>query len=103
MSAVGLVGDLLLDIDEVAPGQVLADHGEGLVGRVDVGGFKDVADVHGVAHEGLDPFGRGLLAGDETLGAEDARLSVDAAGERVHGNDMLGFVVPWAVFAPVGG
>lgn len=100
--AQGPVDDLLLDVDEVAPGEVLADHGEGLVGRVDVARLEDVADVHVAADDGLDPVGRRLLAGDEALGAEDARRGVDGAMERVDGNDVLRLVVPGAVLAPIG-
>ena len=96
------VRHLFLHIDEVAPRQVLADHGEGLVLRVDVAGLEDVADVHRVAHHRLDPFGSRLLACDEALGAEDARLGVHGAKERVDGNDVLGLVVPGAVLLPVG-
>lgn len=100
--AQGLVDDLLLDVDEIAPRQILADHRESLVAGVDIGCLEDVAYVHRGAHYCLDPFRRGLLAGDEALGAEDACLGVDGAGEGVDCDNVLRLVVPRAIFAPVG-
>lgn len=100
----GLVDDGLLDGDEVGEGQVLGDHCDGLVGRVDVGGLKDVGDVRvaaAAADEGGEPLGGGLLAGDEALGAEDPRGWVDAAADCVDGDYVRRLVVPRTVFAPV--
>lgn len=55
------------------------------------------------AEQRRDPFRRRLLAGDEAFGAEKAGFGVEGAGERVDGDDVRGFAVPGAVFAPVGG
>lgn len=101
--AEGLVDDLLLDVDEVAPGQVLADHGDGLGGGVDVARLVDEALVHLAADDALHPLGGRLAAGDEALGAEDARVGVDGARDGVDGDDVLRLVVPGAVLLPVGG
>ncbi|KAI6763757.1 hypothetical protein HG530_007546 [Fusarium avenaceum] len=98
----GLVDTLLLNVDEVAPCQVLADHCDGLVHRVDVAGLVHEALVSCASDDSLDPVRDGLLAGDETLSAQDAGRGVDFAGEGVDGNDMLRLVVPWAVLCPVG-
>lgn len=57
----------------------------------------------GAAEEGQHPGGRGLVAGYEALGAQDAGLGVDVAGEGVDGDDVRGLVVPGTVLAPVGG
>lgn len=84
-----LVDDLLLDIDEVAPGQVLADHGDGLGGGINVARLVHKVEVQVAAHHGLHPVRGGLLAGDEALSPEDASLLVDAAGEGVDGDDVL--------------
>ncbi|KAI6748728.1 hypothetical protein HG531_007675 [Fusarium graminearum] len=97
-----LVNNLLLDVDEVAPCQVLADHGNGLVDGVNVAGFVHEALVSGAADDGLDPVGDALLACDETLGSEDTCRGVDFAGECVDSDDMLRLVVPGAVLCPVG-
>lgn len=43
------------------------------------------------------------MAGDEALGAEDASLGFEAAGEGVDSYHVRGFVVPRTVFAPIGG
>jgi len=72
------VHTLLLHGDQVAPCQVLAHHGEGLICGVDVAGLVDVALIY-LAADGLDPFWRGLLAADETLGSEDAGGGIDGA------------------------
>lgn len=100
--AQGLVDDLLLHADQVAPRQVLADHCDRLALRVDVAGLVDEALLHVAAQQRLDPVGGGLLACDEALGAQDAGLGVDSSRERVDGDDVLRLVVPWAVLAPVG-
>lgn len=101
MVAEGLVYDLLLNVDEVAPCQVLANHGDGLVDGVDVASLIHEALVASTTDDGLDPIGHGLLAGDQTLGAKDTGRGVDFAGEGVDGNDMLRLVVPRAVLCPV--
>jgi hypothetical protein len=93
----GAVGDLLLNADEVAEGEVLADHGEGLGARVDIAGLVDLRLIHLGREDGLEPLGRALLAGDEALGAEDAGGRVDGPRKRVDGDDMLRLVVPGAV------
>lgn len=67
--AKGLVDNLFLDVDEVAPSQVLANHGDSAFGRVDVAGFVDEALVHLAANDGLHPVGGRLPAGDEALGS----------------------------------
>jgi hypothetical protein len=95
------VCDLLLHADEVAPCQVLAHHGEGSCGGIDVAGLVDVALI-GVAHEGLEPLGRGLLACDEALGAEDAGGRIDIARNSVDCDNVLGLVIPRSVLLPVG-
>lgn len=97
----GRVGALLLNADEVAESEVLAHHGESSCGGIDVAGLVDVALV-GVAQESLEPLGCGLLACDEALGLENAGRRVDVAGEGVDGDDVLRFVVPWAILLPVG-
>lgn len=102
VGAEGLVDNLFLDVDEVAPGQVLADHGDGAVGGVDVAGLVDEALVHLAADDGLDPVGGGLAAGNEALGAEDAGGRVDGSREGVDGDDVLRLVVPGAILLPVG-
>ncbi|KZL80310.1 hypothetical protein CI238_11057, partial [Colletotrichum incanum] len=104
----GLVNNGLLNGDEVGEGEVLGDHGDGLRGRVDVGGFEDVRDVRvgtgaGAANKRGEPLGSGLLASDEALSAEDPRSRVDAAADGVDGDYVRRLVVPWAVLAPVGG
>ena len=95
------VDDLLLHSDEVAPCKVVGDHRQCASLRVYVAGLVDVALV-GVAEESLDPFGSGLLAGDEALGAEDASVGIDGSSDGVDSDDMLRLVVPWAVLLPVG-
>lgn len=99
----GSVNDLLLDVDEVVVRQVLADHGDGLVFRVDIAGLIDVLVLKVRAHNGLDPVRARLLAGDEALSAQDTSLGVDLAGDGVDGDDVLRLVVPRAVLSPVGG
>lgn len=98
----GAVDHLLLYANQVVPGQVLAHHGESLVCRVDVGGLVYEVVIHGAANEGLHPFGSRLLAGNQSLGSQDAGSRVDRAREGVDGHDMLGFVVPGTVLLPVG-
>lgn len=97
-----LVDDFLLHAHQVAPRQVLADHCDRLALRVDVAGLVDEALLHVAAQQRLDPVGRGLLACDEAFGAQDAGCGIDLARERVDGDDVLGLVVPRAIFAPVG-
>lgn len=97
-----LVDDGLATRQDVGAGEVGGAHGDAFGGGVDVGGFVDVGG--GVAaEEGEHPGGGGLLAGDEAFGAEDVGGGVDGAGEGVDAEDVGGFVVPGAVFAPVGG
>ena len=67
----GPIDHLFLNADQVAECQVLADHGDGFCGGVDVGSFVDHGRLK-VAENGFHPLWCGLLAGDETLGAEDA-------------------------------
>lgn len=98
----GAVDDRLLAVDDVGPRQVPRHHGDGTAGRVDVRGLEDLRHVAG-ADDGLDPLRCRLLAGDEALGAKDARRGVDGAGEGVDGDDVGGLVIPRAVFPPVGG
>jgi len=102
MVAERLVDYLLLNIDEVAPCQVLADHGDGLVDGVDVAGFVHEALISSATDDCLDPVGDGLLACDQTFGSEDTCRGVDFAGECVDSDDMLRLVVPGAVLCPVG-
>lgn len=97
------VDDLLLHADEVAPCQVLADHGHGLVLGVDIAGLEHEALIRGGAEDPLDPLGRGLFAGDEAFGPQNASGGVDLPRQRVDGNNMFRFVVPWPVLLPVGG
>ena len=63
------VADGLLHGEELAPGQVLGAHCDGLFARVDVGDFVDEAGFVG-AEEGLEPGGQSLFACDEALGAK---------------------------------
>lgn len=99
--AKGRICDLFLDVDEVAPSQILAHHGDGSIGRVDIAGLVYPAVVHVAADDGLEPVRGGLLAGDEAFGAEDAGGRVDLARDGVYGDDMFGLVVPGAIFLPV--
>lgn len=55
------------------------------------------------AKEAANPLRRVLLACDESFGAEDVRGRIESARERVNANDMRGFVIPVAIFAPIAG
>ena len=55
------------------------------------------------AENGGDPFRCCLFAGYEAFCAEEVGVRVEGAGERVDGDDVRGFAIPGAVFAPVGG
>lgn len=90
-----------LHVDQVRHGDVLRYHGDGLFGWVDVARLEDLARVH-ASEDGLDPFGCGLLAGDQSLGAEDACRRIDISTDGVDCNDMCGLVIPGTVFLPVG-
>jgi len=98
----GLVDYCLLNLDEVGPGNVLRYHGDCLRGGVDIGRLDNLARVH-ATKESFQPFGSGLLAGDEALSAEDAGGGVDLTGDGVDSDNVGALVVPWAVLAPVGG
>lgn len=65
----GGVSHGLLHGQQLAPGQVLRAHGDGLFLRVDVGDFVDEASFVG-AEERFEPVGQGLLAGDQALGTK---------------------------------
>jgi hypothetical protein len=76
----GCVADGLLHGEELAPGQVLGAHCDGLFARVDVGDFVDEAGFVG-AEEGFEPGGQSLFACDEALGAKLGRDVSGGLGE----------------------
>ena len=105
----GLVGierrvdDGLLDVEQVAEGDVGGDHGDCLGLGVDVGGLKHLRLIYAAAQHALEPFRSGLTAGDETLSTQDAGGRVDVAADGVDGDNMRRLLVPWAVLPPVAG
>nr|POE52033.1 efflux pump fus6 [Quercus suber] len=93
------VDHLLLHRDELGKGHVLAAHGDLARRRVHVRDLVHHRRV--VAEERLHPRWHRLPARDQPLRAQDVRLRVERARERVDGDDVRRFVVPGAVFAPV--
>lgn len=73
----------LLDRQQITPRHILRAHGDFLGRGINVGDFVHEACVL-ATEESADPLRRGLLAGDEALGAEDVCCWVEGAGESVN-------------------
>jgi len=96
----GSVCARLAHIDEVGHGHVHGAQGQCLGGRVDVGRLVDHGCVL-AAEDRRHPLGRCLAAGDEALGAKNARAGVNAPAQRVDGDDVGRLLVPGPVLLPV--